>query len=100
MARFKELSTDERRTLPTIYASALVAALAEVKEMDEDAIVDEDGWVNCIKNNLRKLEIDLGNRDEQGSHTLFRAAQLLLSEPFDSYMTLAVQEKLSDWDED
>ena len=100
MAKFKELSTDERRTLPTVYTSALVAALAEVREMYSDANVHEDGWVNCIKTHLQRLKIDIGNQDEPGSHTLFRAAQLLLGKPFDSYITLALQEKLPDWEED
>ena len=100
MTKFKELSSDERRTLPTVYISALVSALAEVKEMDSEANIHEDGWVSCIQTNMKRLGIDIGDQEGQGSHTLFRAAQLLLSKPFHQYLTMAFQERSSDEEEE
>ena len=99
MTKFKELSSNERRTLPTVYMSALVSALAEVKEMDSEASIHEDGWVNCIQTNLKRLGIDIGDREQPGSHTLFRAAQLLLNKPFHPYLIMAFQENSSDEEE-
>lgn len=96
MTKFKELSSDERRTLPTVFTSALVSALAEVKGMDPDASIDDDGWVQCIHTNLKRLGIDIGERDTDGSHTLFRAAQLLLSRPFHYYLSMVFEEPTSD----
>ena len=100
LTKLKELSPDERRTVPTVYMSALVAALAEVRSMESGPGIHEDGWVNCIQINIKRLGIDIGNHEESGSHTLFRAAQLLLNRPFDPYLTLAVQEKTHDEEED
>lgn len=96
MTQFRELSSDERRTLPTVYMSALVSALAEVKEMDSEATIDEDGWVNCIQTNLKRLGIEIGDREQQGKHTLFRAAQLLLSKPFQPYLTMVFRDNSAD----
>ena len=95
---FKKLS--ERHSLPTVYLGALVEALAEVKEMDGETRVDEDGWVNCIRNNLNRLGIDIGYQDQQGSHTLFHAAQMLLNKPFHSFLNLTVQGATLDREED
>lgn len=99
MTKFKELSSNERYTLPTVYMSALVSALAEVKEMDSEASIHEDGWVNCIQTNMKRLGIDIGERERQGSHTLFRVAQLLLNKPFHPYLIVAFQENSSDEEE-
>ena len=100
MTKFKELSSDERRTLPNVYMSALVSALAEVKEMDSEATIDEDGWVNCIQTNLKRLGVDIGDREQQGKYTLFRAAQLLLGKPFHPYLVMTFQERSSDEEEE
>ncbi len=91
MSEFKRLS--EHHTLPTVYLSALVEALAEVRDVETETSVDEDGWVNCIRNNLKRLNIDIGHQDQQGSHTLFRAAQMLLSKPFHPFLNSTVQEE-------
>ena len=100
MTKFKELSSDERRTVPTVYISALVSALAEIKEMDSETNTHEDGWVNCIQTHLKRLGIDIGEPDRQGSHTLFRAAQLLLSKPFHQYLSIAFQERTPEEEEE
>ena len=92
---FKKLP--ERHSLPTVYVSALVEALAELRGMDSETPIDEDGWVSCIRNNLEKLEIDIGNQDELGKHTLFHTAQMLLNKPF---LSLTIQETTLDGEED
>lgn len=92
MSKFKALSNNESHTLPTIYMSALVMALAEIKTIGDDSVEHDDGWVKCIKNNLKRLGIDIGDQDQQGTHTLFKAAQLLLNNPFDVFLTTANQE--------
>lgn len=92
MSKFKALSSNESNTLPTIYMSALVMALAEIKTIEDDSLEHDDGWVKCIKNNLKRLGINIGDQDQQGNHTLFKAAQLLLNNPFDVFITTANQE--------
>ena len=93
LSKLKNLSTDEHITLPSIYISGLVSAMAEIRETDSDAESHEDGWVKCIKTNLTRLGIDIGSREQEGSCTLFRAAQLLLGKPFDPFLERAIQEK-------
>lgn len=99
-AKFKTLPGDESRPLATVFMSALVTALAEVKEFGDGEGADEDGWVNCIKTNLKRMNIDIGSYDEAGTHTLFRAAQLLLDNPFGAFITAAGQEAAYDDEED
>ena len=90
MSKFKALSNNESRTVPTIYMSALVTALAESRAVDaDDSDVPSDGWVNCIKNNMNRLNINI--TEEEGTHTLLKAAQLLLNNPFDVFLTVASQ---------
>ena len=92
MSKFKALSNNESHTLPTIYMSALVTALAEIKTVDDDSLEHDDGWVKCIKNNMKQRDINIGDQDQQGTHTLFKAAQLLFNNPFDIFITTANQE--------
>ena len=98
MEDFKRLS--EGYSLPTVYLAALVEALAEVKEMDGETSTDTDGWVVCIRSNLNRLGIDIGHQDQPGSHTLFHAAQMLLSMPFHPFLNLTGQEDTLDGEED
>lgn len=100
MTQLKEVSADDRRTLPTVFLSALVSALAEIKEIDAEAPIHDDGWVTCIRNNLKRVGADIGDQEQSGSHTLFRAAQMLLSLPFGPYLSLAIQERASEGQED
>ena len=67
----------------SVYMSVLVDALSYLKHsyLDEEEI-RSDGWVTCIKNNLNLRNINLGSNEEHGTHSLFRAAQLLLDSPF------------------
>lgn len=91
-AKFKSMSGGESRALSTVYMSALVAALAEIRKFDDGDEAHDDGWVNCIKVNLKRLNIDIGSDDGQGTHTLLRAAQHLLNNPFNAFITAAGQE--------
>ena len=99
-AKLKQLGSQEQDSLSTVYMSALVCALAEVKDMYEDDPVHEDGWVQCVKTNMKRLNVDIGVPDIDGTHTLFRAAQLLLNRPFDSYMTITINRRTSGEEED
>ena len=100
MSKFKALSNNESHTLPTVYMSALVMALAEIKTGGDDSAEHDDGWVKCIKNNLKRLDIDIVDQDQQRTHTLFKAAQLLLNNPFDVFLTTANQETSINDEED
>lgn len=91
MTKLMAISGEERLTLPTVYTSALVSALAEIRNMEPEASKHEDGWVNCIQTRLKGLGINLGTEEQNdGSHTLFRAAQSLLGSPFGPYLDLNV----------
>ena len=73
-------------TRSTIYLNALVEAMAYMKSND---LMEQDPggeWINCIKTNLYKHNIDIGNSEKDGSHSVFRAAQLLLEKPFGELM--------------
>ena len=73
-------------TRSTIYLNALVEAMAYMKSND---LLEQDPggeWINCIKTNLYKHNIDIGNSEKDGSHSVFRAAQLLLEKPFGELM--------------
>ena len=100
MGLFKKSSGE--RALSTIYTSALVSALAEIKDVDGDAEIHDDGWVNCIKNNLKRLNASIGDQDQDQStrYSLLRAAQLLLGNPFDSFLALSNQEDADNDEED
>ena len=79
-------NSDETLAVSTVFLSALVEALAWIKnaEDNDETMVANDGWVDCIKGNLQKRNISLGGRDETGNYSsLFRAAQRLLDYPFD-----------------
>lgn len=82
---FRRIRSNEKLTIPTVYMNALIDALAYIKYNnleDENDGYDSNGWVACIKTNLNRLGIKIGNMDEAGSHSIFRAAQLLLEKPF------------------
>ena len=89
MGLFKKLSSEQ--ALSTIYTSALVSSLAEMQDVDGDAEIHDDGWVNCIRNNLKRLNVSIGEEDQAHSsrYSLFGAAQLLLGKPFDSFLALS-----------
>ena len=99
-AKFKTLPGDESRSLSTVYMSALVTALAEVKEVGDGDGAHDDGWVNCIKANLKRLNIDIGSQEQPGTHTLFSAAQRLLNNPFNAFIIAAGKETAYDDPED
>ena len=78
-------NSDETLAVSTVFLSALIEVLAWVKntEDDDETMVANDGWVDCIRSNLQKRNISLGSRDEPGNSSLFSAAQRLLDYPFD-----------------
>ncbi len=92
LTKFKSLRGGESWPLATVFMSALVTALAEVKELEDGEGLNDDGWVSCIKANLTSREIDIGRDGQTGTHTLFRAAQLLLENPFNAFIATAEQE--------
>lgn len=99
-AKFKALPGDPSQSLATVFMGALLTALAEVKEFGDGEGADDDGWVNCIKANLKRLNIDIGSYDEAGTHSLFRAAQYLLDNPFGAFIAAAGQEAAYEDEED
>ena len=99
-AKLKQIGSREHDSLSTVYMSALVCALAEIKDMPEDDPAHEDGWVQCLKANMKRLDIDIGNPENDGSHTLFRAAQLLLDRPFDTFMNITINQTTTGEEED
>ena len=85
---FKELrrTGGVSKTLPTIFTSAVIAVLAYIKDLGDDEDLESCEWVNCIRNKLHENGIRLGGLAEEGSHSLFLAAQLLLDSPFGEVM--------------
>ena len=79
----RNLRSNEALAASTIYMNALLEALAwlKYKFIHDDHDIHSEGWVTCINNNLKKHGIDLGNEEDPGSHSVFRAAQLLLAKP-------------------
>ena len=78
-----KLSQDVDLAASSVYISVLIDALSYLKySYSDEEETRSDGWVTCIKNNLNLGNINLGNSEEQGTHSLFRAAQLLLDSPF------------------
>ena len=98
--KFRNLPGDESRPLSTVYMSALVTALAEVKGLGDAEESHDDGWVNCIKVNLKRLNLDIGASDQPGTHTLLRAAQCLLNNPFGAFIISSGQQADYDDEED
>ena len=82
--QFQRMREDETQTIPTVYMNALMNALAYIKynDLEEDGGDDSGAWVSCIRNNLMKKGIRIGDSEDDGSHTLFYAAQILLENPF------------------
>ena len=98
--KLKQLGAQEQDSLSTVYMSALTCALAEIKYMEEEDQVHDDGWVHCIKNNMKRLNIDIGNAEDEGRHTLFLAAQQLLHRPFEPFMEIAIGRRNNGDEED
>lgn len=80
LGQFKNIRKNEILTLPSVYMNALMEALAciKVNDLENEDDPHGSGWVACIKDNLNKHDINLGN----DSHSLIYAAQMLLSKPF------------------
>lgn len=76
----------------TVYISALTEILSYLKtaHLDNEEI-NNSGWITCIRSSLKQLNIDIGSNDQDGSHSLFRAAQLLLDGPFGRLIEQGVQ---------
>lgn len=98
--KLKELGNHIQDSLATVYMSALVSALAEVKNIEEDEPVHDDGWVQCIKANMKALKIDIGSPDRNETHSLLRAAQLLLNRPFEDFINITITRRTSGEEED
>ena len=80
--RFDNVRKNLTLTRSSVYMSALIEALARIKNDGGDGDEASGGWVDCIQSNLRKHGIEIGDRETAGSHSLLRAAQLLLEKPF------------------
>ncbi len=83
LEQFKGIRSKEYLTIPSVYMNALCEALSQLKQTGIDnAESISGGWVDCIITNLREHGIRLGDPEQQnGSHTVFHAAQLLLEKP-------------------
>ena len=89
LAQFKSIRENERLTVPSVYMNALCEALSQLKQTGLDSVESTGGgWVDCIRNNLEEHSIRLGGPDQDGSHTIFHAAQLLLDKPFSELIRL------------
>ena len=86
--------------LPTIFTSAVISVLAYVKGLEEDDESDNCEWVNCIRDKLTASNINIGNTEEEGTHTLFLAAQLLLESPFNGIFEDWLQDETDDLEEE
>ena len=83
LKRFKPVRQNVDLAASSVYMSVLIDALSYLKYGHSDETeTRSDGWVACVKNNLNLRNINLGSSEVQGTHSLFRAAQLLLDSPF------------------
>ncbi len=65
--------------MPTVFTSAVLAVLAHIQSLGEDASDDENcAWLRCVNAQLRNHNINVGD----GGISLFLAAQRLLETPF------------------
>lgn len=65
--------------LPTVFTSAVLAVLAHIQNLGEEAEDDENcAWLRCVNTQLRTHNINIGI----GGDSLFLAAQRLLESPF------------------
>lgn len=70
--------------LPTVFTSAVLAVLAYIQSLGEDADDDENcAWLRCINTQLRRHNINI----DDGGDSLFLAAQRLLESPFAAMLT-------------
>lgn len=75
-------------TIPTVFSAALVKAITKVQELPEDDEVITPGWVDTIRKQSKKHNIDLSN----GGTDPFVAAQVLLGNPFADLTKYQVRE--------
>ena len=87
MERFNDMRADDRYTTPSVYMNALMEALASIKHNGDSDDAPANGWLNCIKRHLVKHNLNIGDNDAPGDHSLLYAAQILLSKPFGELMT-------------
>ena len=92
--------TGTDRLLPTIFNSAVISVLSYIKDLEDDDESETCEWVNCVRNKLEENNIRLGDSEQEGTHTLFLAAQLLLESPFSSIFTGWEQDELDDLGEE
>ena len=81
---FNRNRTKLDRTIPTIFLSAVLATLANIKESEFDGQenAEECQWRDCILNRLAELDVDIfGNEDQAPNTSIFLAAQKLLGTP-------------------
>ena len=70
--------------MPTVYTSAVLAVLASIQSLGEDASDDENcAWLRCVNAQFRNHNINIGD----GGISLFLAAQRLLESPFAAMLT-------------
>ena len=70
--------------MPTVFTGAVLAVLANIQSLGEDASDDENcAWLRCVNAQLRNHNINIGD----GGISLFLAAQRLLESPFAAMLT-------------
>ena len=87
MKRFNDMRADDRFTTPSVYMNALMEALSSIKHNGDSDDAPTNGWLNCVKRHLVKHNLNIGDHNAPGEHSLLYAAQVLLSKPFGELMT-------------
>ena len=78
-----EIQRDKRAfSFPSVYLSALMEALANIKNEYGYGDGEQPLWSKSIQSRMKQLNINIGNEEEDGEHNLFEAAQRLLGLPF------------------
>ncbi len=80
--RFEEVRGNENLTISTVFISALMEALAWIKYNDPEDF-PSGGWIACIRDNITAQNLDIGDSERNGTHSILLTAQLLLEKPFD-----------------
>ena len=77
--QFQEMNITRQQglTIPSVFSAALVQAIQRVREIDSDEPVIIPGWVDTVRKQAAKHNIDLSTDDVP-----FLAAQTLLGDPF------------------
>ena len=86
LTAFNEVRKENSLPTPTVFTSAVVSVLAFVKDLGDEGDEENCRWLSCVKAQLRSHNLDIGNPDYTGEHSLLLAAQRLLRSPFASIL--------------